>query len=224
MSHWENQAVRFADSSAEVGEMGPNRKVVRQFALAGLTALALSTSAEAALLAFDSYGTTVTTLGSFSGTSPGISIDGLVTPFDLQTSFALAATSGTSVTLTTTGEAFQVVQGCPDLLASCDPGDWTDLPAPSGGLALGGTSFTQTFPPGTKGLVVDSGIVNSSAIDLGGAKSLRLKLTFDTISNDAANIVGTGSLAVTAIPEPGVWALMLAGILGIAGIARRRIG
>jgi len=202
--------------------MGPKGKVVRQFALAGLTVLALSTSAEAAVL-FDSYGLSVTSLGSFSGQSPGISIDGLSTPFNLQTSLALAVTSGTSVTLMTTGEAFQVVQGCTKLLASCTPADWTDLTAPSGGLALGGTSFTQTFPPGTKGLVVDSGEVDSSTIDLSGAKSLRLKLNFDSISNSSAQITGTGSLAVTAIPEPGVWALMLAGILGVAGVARRRI-
>ena len=154
---------------------------------------------------FDSYGLSVTSLGSFSGQSPGISIDGLSTPFNLQTSLVLAVTSGTSVTLMTTGEAFQVVQGCSNLLASCGPGDWTDLTAPSGGLALGGKTFTQTFPPGSKGLVVDSGAVDSSTIDLGGAKSLRLKLNFDSISNPAAQITGTGSLAVTAIPEPGVW-------------------
>jgi len=202
--------------------MGPKGKVIRQFALAGVTALALSTSAQGAL--FDSYGLSVTSLGSFSGTSPGIDIDSLAAPFTLETSFALAATSGTSVTLMTTGEAFQVVQGCALLLASCTPADWTDLAAPSGGLALGGTSFTQTFPPGSKGLVVASGIVNSSDIDLGGAKSLRVKLTLDSISNPEAHITGTGSLNVTVIPEPGVWALMLAGVLGIVGVARRRLG
>jgi len=203
--------------------MGRKRRLLMQLVLAGTGALALCTGAQATVL-FDSYGLSVTSLGSFSGSSPGIDISSLSTPFKLETSLALAATSGTSVTLMTTGEALQVVQGCAKLLASCAPSDWTDLAIPSGGLALGGQSFTQTFPPASKGQVFDSGLVDSSAVDLGGAKSLRVELNLDSISNPAANITGTGSLTVTAVPEPETWALLLAGMTIVGGIARRRLG
>jgi PEP-CTERM motif-containing protein len=195
---------------------------VKTFFIIPLAALALNTAAEAAL--FDSYSASETGLSSFSATSPGINIDGLGTSFTLETSFVLAASSGTSVTLMTIGEALQVVQGCALALASCTPADWHDLAAPSGGLALGTKSFTQTFPPGSKGSVFDSGIVNSSDIDLGGARSLRLKLDLASIDNTAANVAATGSLSVAAIPEPGAWAMMLAGVIGIVAISRRRIG
>jgi hypothetical protein len=198
-------------------------KAVRSVWISALLLLAVgpswSTGAQAAL--FDGYAVSETTLSSFSGTSTGIDISGLTTPFSLETSFVIAATSQTGVTLSTIGEALQVVQGCAFSLASCGPADWHDLVAPSGGLALGGKSFTQTFPPPSKALVFDSGVLNASTVDLGGAKSLRVKVNLDSISNSAAFVVATGSLSVTPIPEPTAWLIMLGGI-GLLGWMRLR--
>jgi PEP-CTERM motif len=39
---------------------------------------------------------------------------------------------------------------------------------------------------------------------------------------DTSNYIGIDTLTVTSVPEPGTWLLMGAGMLGMAGLARRR--
>jgi PEP-CTERM motif len=41
-------------------------------------------------------------------------------------------------------------------------------------------------------------------------------------SSTTANYIGIDSLTVTSVPEPGTWLLMGAGMLGMAGLVRRR--
>jgi len=203
------------DSSAEVGEMGPKRKVVTQFALACLTALALSASAEAAVF----YGAGGSGLTSLSATSDAIDLGGVFSSFTIDATLGLTISSEGGTTLTAGSEELQVVQGCLFAAGSC-AGLWFDIVGK--GTSLGGASFTETTPPLTQVVSFDTGL-GGVLVTGTPVQSLRLAFNVDPIS-PSASVGATGSLSVVAIPEPQTWALLLAGILGIAGIARRRIG
>ncbi len=192
----------------------PKRKVVRQFALVGLTALGLSTGAEAAVL----YGTGGSGL-TLSATSDPIDLGGVFSSFTVDATLGLSITSAAGTTLTAASEQLQVVQGCLFAAGSC-AGLWFDIVGK--GPRWGGASFTETTPPLTQVVSFDTGL-GGVLVTGTPVQSLRLAFNVDPIS-PAASVGVTGSLSVVAIPEPGVWALMLAGILGIVGIARRRIG
>jgi len=53
------------------------------------------------------------------------------------------------------------------------------------------------------------------SIDLSGAP-LAAGLNWDT-----SKLYSTGEIAITAVPEPQTWALLLAGLAGPAGLERR---
>jgi hypothetical protein len=192
------------------------RRVV-QIAAGTLGALALNAGAQAAFTSYSaSAGAGAASLGS---TSTAIDLGSLMTGFSVLATLGLTIGSDVAITLTAPAgvENVQTVQGCVNAAASC-AGLWTDI----SGFALGGTggSFTQTqFPqevaPFSTGTVTYSGPAIQS-----------LRLSFDTgiSAIGAGGSVGTaGTLTVTAVPEPGTWALLLAGVAGVAGIARRRL-
>jgi len=201
----------------EVFDMGPKMGKVTRFTAVGLATLALSTGAEAAFVSYSASGTDT---GLLSAASAFIDVAGL-TAFSIDDSLAFSLTSASGSTVSTAALGLQTIQGCISLGASCTGGDaahtWFDLPiAP---LTLGGTSFSAPAPTGAFGPA-------TGHFDVGGGlpvASLRLKFNGDSIS-PPASIGMSGSLSVSAVPEPGAWAMMLAGIIGVAGIARRRIG
>ena len=78
----------------------PKRKVVRQFALVGLTALGLSTGAEAAVL----YGTGGSGLTFLSATSDPIDLGGVFSSFTVDATLGLSITSAAGTTLTAASE------------------------------------------------------------------------------------------------------------------------
>jgi len=194
--------------------MGPKMGKVTRLAAAGLAALALSTGAEATFVSYSASGTDT---GLLSAASAFIDVAGL-SAFSIDDSLAFSLTSAGGSTVSTAAIGLQTIQGCASLGASCGAADWVDLPIAS--LTLGGTSFTAPAPTGAFGPA-------TGHFDFPGPvfpfASLRLKFNGDSIS-PPASIGMSGSLSVTAVPEPGAWAMMLAGIIGVAGIARRRIG
>jgi len=196
--------------------MGPKLKAVSTFAVGALAALALSTGAEATVLAFDSYGVSGTGVSSLAGTSFGIDISGL-TGITIDVSLGLSVTSPTAATLSTGSEGLQTLQFCGKALISCTGADWSDLTGL--GTSLGGATFVQSSTPTEVDLFKGSLAVPGGV----GTGSLRLAFHADSIT-PPASVGATGSITVSSVPEPGTWAMMLAGIIGVAGIARRRLG
>ena len=183
-----------------------------QITVGAVGALALSASAQAA---FITYATSATNATSIAATSDAIDLGELVDSFIATATLGLTVSSASAATITTGQEGLQVVQGCALALALCTPSDWIDLTGK--GLSLGGTTFTQSITPTevkpfTTGSVLVSGV---------SVESLRLRWDASTIS-PPASVGATGSLTVTAVPESGTWALMLAGIIAAGGIARAR--
>ena len=56
----------------------------------------------------------------------------------------------------------------------------------------------------------------------GSFSALRLPTLADGLSWDVSDLYAGGTLGVTAVPEPGTWALMLAGLAGVLRVVRRR--
>jgi len=187
------------------------RKIV-PVAAGALVGLALSAGAQAAFITYAASTTNATSLATTSG-----AIDlGSVTDFIATLSLGLTVTGAPSLpsTLTQGGEGLQVLQGCAFALASCTALDWLDITGKGTSL---GTTFTQSSTP------TQTNSYNAGPITVSGAgfESLRLKFNVTDV-NPSASLGITGSLeaVATAVPEPGTWALMLAGIVGVAGVAR----
>ena len=204
--------------------MRPKIRGVKQFALGGLAALALSSGAPAAPL-FVTYGLG-TNVTSLEQTSDAIDLGGVFSSFTIDSTLGLALISPTPATLSTSSEGLQVVQGCALAAGSCGPSDWFDISGK--GLSLGGANFTQSSLP----FEVHSFDTGSLLVTGVSVESLRLKFDADTIS-PTASIAPTGSLSVDlllggpgqGVPEPPTWALLVASIMSSIGAsARRRIG
>jgi hypothetical protein len=163
------------------------------------------------------YGASGSNTTSLAATSDALDLGGLFSSFTVDATLGLSVSSMTGTTLSTGSEGFQVLQGCAKAAGSCSGSDWVDITGH--GTSLGGTSFTQTIKP-TQTTSADTGNV---LVTLGSAiESLRLKWDSSTIA-PPASIGVTGTLSVTAVPEPATWALLLAGTAVVAGVARRRL-
>ena len=188
------------------------KQTLVQIVVGAVGAFALSAGAQAAFITYAASGTNTT---SVTATSDAIDLGVLVNSFIATATLGLTVSSESGATITTGQEGLQVVQGCAFAAASCTPSDWIDLTGQ--GLSLGGTTFTQTIiptevKPFTTGSVLVSGV---------SVESLRLRWDASTIS-PPASVGATGTLTVTAVPESGTWALMLAGLIAAGGIARAR--
>ena len=205
----------------EVFDMGPKVGKVTRLAAAALAALALSTGAEATVIGAKAYSASGGPVSLLTTASDFIDIAGL-TDFDVTTSlgFSVTTIAPGAVTVSTDKLALQTLQVCATAGALCGASGWTDV---AGSLNLGGTSFTHSSAPGSEPFLGPSNGTFHFTAGLPGVGSLRVKWNADDISPAAAVSVA-GSLQVTTVPEPGAWAMMLAGIIGVAGIARRRIG
>lgn len=198
--------------------MGPKVGKVTPLAAAALAALALSTGAEAAVT-FVNYTAASTSTSLLTAASPFVDIGGL-TDFIVDTSLGFVVNAPGSTVVSTDKLALQTLQICATAGALCGASGWTDV---AGSLNLGGTSFTHSSAPGSEPFLGPSNGTFHFTAGLPGVGSIRVKWNADDISPAAAVSVA-GSLQVTTVPEPGAWAMMLAGIIGVAGIARRRIG
>ena len=187
------------------------RRIV-QVAAGALGGLALSTGAQAAFITYAASGTNATSL---SATSEAIDLGSLMSSLSISTTLGLTVSSEAPATITAAGEGLQVVQGCVLAAASCGATDWVDITGQA--LSLGGTSFTQTVTP-TETQSFSSGVIAYSGSPVW---SLRLKWDSPEIA-PSASVSASGTLNVTTapVPEPGTWALMLAGLVGALGVAR----
>jgi hypothetical protein len=197
--------------------MGPKLRKVTRFAAGTLAALALSTGAEAAVF-FVSYGVGAGGVTALSAVSDTIDVSAFNSVgFSYESNLGLTVTSNLPTTVSPGGAqlGLQDVQGC-KIGDDCSAASLSWVPLV--GLGVGGVLHTP--PPNLQQSVFGTGSVAIAP----GAGYAALRLTFDTAISPAASVGAAGDLTVTAVPEPGTWAMMLAGIIGVAGIARRRLG
>jgi len=202
----------------EVFDMGPKVGKVARLAAAALAAMALSTGAKADVT-FVNYTAASTSTSLLTAASPFIDVGGL-TDFIVDTSLGFVVNAASSTVVSTDKLALQTLQVCATAGALCGASGWTDV---AGSLNLGGTSFTHSSAPGSEPFLGPSSGTFHFTAGIPGVGSIRVKWNGDDIAPAAAVSVA-GSIQVTTVPEPGAWAMMLAGIIGVAGIARRRIG
>jgi len=191
------------------------RKIV-PVAAGALVGLALSAGAQAA---FITYAASVPNGTSLSTSSVGIDL-GSVSDFIATVTMTLGVTTSdgvTPATLIAEGEGLQVLQGCALALVSCGASDWVDITGK--GTSLGAT-FTQASTPSTSDNL-SAGPITVSGL---GFESLRLRFSTTDVSPSASlGLTGSLNAVATSVPEPGTWALLLAGVAGVVGVARRRL-
>jgi hypothetical protein len=90
------------------------------------------------------------------------------------------------------------------------------------GFSNGGSSFADFTLGAPKTVGGDWAQVNVSFAGHGAGATGRFAIVY-TGAADLANYVGVDTFAVTAVPEPETWALLLAGIAGLGVLKRRRI-
>jgi len=89
------------------------------------------------------------------------------------------------------------------------------------GFSNGGSSFADFSLGAPKTVGGDWTQINVDFAGHGAGATGRFAIVY-TGSADLANYVGVDTFAVTAVPEPETWALLLAGIAGLGVLKRRR--
>jgi hypothetical protein len=195
--------------------MGLNTmKLIRMSIVGGITALALSTGAQAAFITYGASGTNTSFLAARSDV---LDLGALFDSFTVESTLGLSLTSATAATLTAVAEQLQVVQGCTKAAASCTATDWFDITGQ--GLSLGTSSITQSTTP-TETLSFSTA---PGGITVTGVPVESLRLSFASDISPPASVGLTGSLSVTAVPEPMSWTLMMSGLLLTGFMVRRRL-
>lgn len=176
--------------------------------------MALSPGAQAA---FVTYGASKINATSLAATSEAIDLGSVLTDFSVSATLGLTVSSASPATITTGHEGLQIVQGCTMAAVLCGASDWFDLTG--WGLSLGGASFTQSVTP------TETKSFSSGAVAVSGVSVESLRLSWDAASiSPPSSVSATGSLTAAAapvlLPEPGTWALMLAGVAVVIGLGR----
>lgn len=121
--------------------------------------------------------------------------------------------------------------------AAAGPGFSGDLPLSSFSLLLAGSSYTlASADAAPTAAFADGAFLGLAYADVDSADpGLRPRVTlqpgFFAFAGEAVlayegagGAAGFGSYSISAVPEPGQWALLLAGLAGVAPLARRQTG
>jgi len=91
------------------------------------------------------------------------------------------------------------------------------------GFSSTGGSSTGSFTLGTASTVLGDWTQYTLTYAANGAGSLARFAINYTGAADASNYIGIDSVTVTAVPEPSTWLMFGAGLVGLTGLARRRL-
>jgi len=189
--------------------MGPRLKKSIELCLIGgatVLAVALSSGAQAAFVAYSGSGSDTTFVGL---ASDSIDLGFVSSNYTLQASLGLSVSSQFGSSVSPEGHAnLQVVQGCLSAASSCS-GAWFDIPMTGLGTAFSAAPLTDVKQYDTTPLHLTTP----------AARSFRALFSADF---DPKSTVGvSGTLQVVAVPEPTVWLMTLGGI-GLVGWMRLR--
>lgn len=123
------------------------------------------------------------------------------------------------------GASFAFSFGLPNPIASNPTNEVTNSMVSVGGLSVSEPITSVTFYPADFGggfdLNFPDGVVSLFLADVGSTLTL-ITGTYSFTLGDPRAPEGSGTVTLTAVPEPATWAMMLVGFGGLGALLRRR--